>query len=284
MGAKIETQKNPMPILQAIKISSATTRPGHAGTIMNLQIVSNTQNNSYLNQAPQKNTCQNFPTQTKSWNQKFQTQKNPLIIPVTWNPKSLPPTPGSWTQALINTSYWPFWSRHLHLHRCTAGEARGAAAPSNFGQLKVFGQHEKIWAKPVFKDVCMFLLLFWRDLIFSILTWSQHNNPVTLTRDRGCLARDEFLHGYKGKVSYANFFYCWALYCNGLFPLVNLLERTSALLSRIICARRTVYGRWHQQWVWKWRSGWLILSLNYKKNLIFLKRSIKRFKTYSLIC
>ena len=66
MGAKIETPKNPMPILQAIKISSATMRPGHAGTITNLQIVSNTQNNSYLNQAPPKNTCQNFPTQTKS--------------------------------------------------------------------------------------------------------------------------------------------------------------------------------------------------------------------------
>ena len=62
MGAKIETQKNPMPILQAIKISRATTQPGHAGTITNLQIVSNTPKNSYLNQAPQKNTCQNFPT------------------------------------------------------------------------------------------------------------------------------------------------------------------------------------------------------------------------------
>ena len=66
MGAKIETQKNPMPILQAIKISRATTQPGHAGTITNLQIVSNTPKHSYLNQGPQKNTCQNFPTQTKS--------------------------------------------------------------------------------------------------------------------------------------------------------------------------------------------------------------------------
>ena len=106
MGAKIETQKNPMPILQAIKISRATTQPGHAGTITNLQIVSNTPKNSYLNQAPQKNTCQNFPTQTKSWNQKFQTQKNPLIIPVTWNPKSLPPTarvmdPGSYKHFIL---------------------------------------------------------------------------------------------------------------------------------------------------------------------------------------
>ena len=29
-----------------------------------------------------------------------------------------------------------------------AGGARGAAAPPNFGQLRFFGQHEKIWAKP----------------------------------------------------------------------------------------------------------------------------------------
>ena len=47
-----------------------------------------------------------------------------------------------------------------------AGGARGAAAPPNFGQLRFFGQLEKIWAKPVFKDVSMFLLLFWRDKYF----------------------------------------------------------------------------------------------------------------------
>ena len=63
MGAKIKTPKNPMPIFRAKKISRATltTRPGYAGTIMNLQIVLNTRKNSYLNQA-----TQNFPTQTKS--------------------------------------------------------------------------------------------------------------------------------------------------------------------------------------------------------------------------
>ena len=139
MGAKIETQKNPMPILQAIKISRATTQPGHAGTITNLQIVSNTPKNSYLNQAPPKNTCQNFPTQTKSWNQKFQTQKNPLIIPVTWNPKSLPPPPpGSWTQALMNTSYWPLWSRHLHLHRRTGWGGEGGCSPLKFWATQNF--------------------------------------------------------------------------------------------------------------------------------------------------
>ena len=41
-----------------------------------------------------------------------------------------------------------------------AGGARGAAAPQILGNSDFLGQHEKIWAKPVFKDVCMFLLLF----------------------------------------------------------------------------------------------------------------------------
>ena len=31
-----------------------------------------------------------------------------------------------------------------------AGGARGAAAPPNLGQLRFFGQREKIWAEPVF--------------------------------------------------------------------------------------------------------------------------------------
>ena len=39
-----------------------------------------------------------------------------------------------------------------------AGGARGTAAPPKFGQLRFFGQHEKIWAKPVFKDVSMFFI------------------------------------------------------------------------------------------------------------------------------
>ena len=39
------------------------------------------------------------------------------------------------------------------------GAARGAAAHPNFGQLRFFGQQKKIWEKPVFKDVSMFILL-----------------------------------------------------------------------------------------------------------------------------
>ena len=40
-----------------------------------------------------------------------------------------------------------------------AGGARGAAALPKFGQLRFFGQQEKIWAKPVFKDVSMFFII-----------------------------------------------------------------------------------------------------------------------------
>ena len=40
-----------------------------------------------------------------------------------------------------------------------AGGARGAAAPTKSGQLRFFGQQEKIWAKPVFKDVSMFIII-----------------------------------------------------------------------------------------------------------------------------
>ena len=47
-----------------------------------------------------------------------------------------------------------------------AGGARGAAAPPNFGQLRFFGQQEKIWAKLFFKDVSVFFLLVLRDKYF----------------------------------------------------------------------------------------------------------------------
>ena len=41
-----------------------------------------------------------------------------------------------------------------------AGGQGGAAAPPNFGQLRFFGQREKIWAKPVFKDVSILFNYF----------------------------------------------------------------------------------------------------------------------------
>ena len=44
-------------------------------------------------------------------------------------------------------------------HRRTGRGARGAAAAPKFWQLRFFGQQEKIWAKPVFKDVSMFIII-----------------------------------------------------------------------------------------------------------------------------
>ena len=52
-----------MPNFRAIKISRGTTQPGYVGATSNIQIVSNTSKTPYLNQATQKNICQNFPTQ-----------------------------------------------------------------------------------------------------------------------------------------------------------------------------------------------------------------------------
>ena len=49
---------------------------------MSLLIVLNGQENPYLNQATQNNTCQ-ILLPKKSRNQKFQPQNNPSIIPVT---------------------------------------------------------------------------------------------------------------------------------------------------------------------------------------------------------
>ena len=47
-----------------------------------------------------------------------------------------------------------------------AGGARGAAAPPNYEQLRFFGQQEKIWAKPVFKNISMLLYYFEEINIF----------------------------------------------------------------------------------------------------------------------
>ena len=49
--------------------------PGYTGTITNLQIVLNTPKNPYLNQATQKNTCQNFPTSKNPEIENFKPQR-----------------------------------------------------------------------------------------------------------------------------------------------------------------------------------------------------------------
>ena len=83
------------------------------------------------------------------------------------------------------------------------GGTRGAAAPPKFEQLRFFGQQEKIWAKPGFKDVSLFFYCYFEEI--NILFYShknpdvgRRNNQVTFSRDIGCLARDEFLVIRKG--------------------------------------------------------------------------------------
>ena len=80
MGAKIKTQKNPYGFKQNRKKyldqnstpkKSNAKFPSHENfqkalndiTITNLQIVSKTPKNPYLNQATPKNTCENYPTE-----------------------------------------------------------------------------------------------------------------------------------------------------------------------------------------------------------------------------
>ena len=46
--------------------------------------------------------------------------------------------------------------------------ARKAAGPPNYRQLRFFGQQEKIWAKPVFKDISMLPYYFEEINIFYL--------------------------------------------------------------------------------------------------------------------
>ena len=62
----------------------------------------------------------------------------------------------------VNMSSTRLWESMAKIIGVRAGGARGAAAPPNFGQRRFFGQREKIWEKSVFKDVTMFIYLFWR--------------------------------------------------------------------------------------------------------------------------
>ena len=49
-------------------------------------------------------------------------------------------------------------------------------ASPNFGQLGFFGQQEKIWAKPGFKDVFMFFFYYYFEEI-NIFCFNLKKNP-----------------------------------------------------------------------------------------------------------
>ena len=69
----------------------------YTGTITNLQIVLNTQQNPYLNQATQKSTCQTFPTQKNPEIKNFKPQK---IVRLSLSLEIQSTSPGSWGSCL----------------------------------------------------------------------------------------------------------------------------------------------------------------------------------------
>ena len=68
---------------------------------------------------------------------------------------------GAHPDELLHGGRKPTGTSVTEFHRRTGRGGRGgAAAPPNFGQLRFFGQGEKIWAKPAFKDVSILFYYF----------------------------------------------------------------------------------------------------------------------------
>ena len=87
-GPKFNPQKNPVPSHKNFQEALNDI------TIMNLQIVFNTQNNPYLNQTAQKILAKIFlPKQIPK--SKI-SKRNPLIIPLRLDIESIPPSPARW--------------------------------------------------------------------------------------------------------------------------------------------------------------------------------------------
>ena len=100
--------------------------------------------NPYLNQATQKITCQNFlPKNLWSRNQKFQTPKDPSIIPVTWNAEYLRPSL-TWRGCKIGS--------HWTVYRGTQQEILKQQKSMN----KAFWSHFKHFERLLGK-ICLFL-------------------------------------------------------------------------------------------------------------------------------
>ena len=86
-----------MPNFRALKIYL------YVGTITNLQIVLNTRKNLHLNQATQKNTCQNFPPQKIPELENFEPPKilrSSLSLEIRSTPLQTPPPPTPLGRAL----------------------------------------------------------------------------------------------------------------------------------------------------------------------------------------
>ena len=86
------TPKNPMLHFRALASlvvlysqNYSCMWPKYTGITTTLRIGFNTPKNLYLNQVTQKKTTHQISYPKKSRNWKFQTPKNPLIIPVIWD-------------------------------------------------------------------------------------------------------------------------------------------------------------------------------------------------------
>ena len=85
-----------------------------------------------------------------------------------------------------------YWLTHSRMSR------GGLQAPKIWATW-IFWAAREIWAKPIFKEVCMCVCVFFfskRDISYFKLV--SVVKPVKFTRDSGCLARDEFLAIIKG--------------------------------------------------------------------------------------
>ena len=128
--------KNPMPILWPLKVPERgnaitqrkTLEIEHLCLFIHYTIWIYPFPHLLLFTSPQKIPTQiklpkpNFRTQKKSRNRKFQTQNNPSIIPVTWNPE-YPPPPLGFKAVLIWILHFPkpnYWYIAIYITFSTA--------------------------------------------------------------------------------------------------------------------------------------------------------------------
>ena len=112
--------------------------------------------------------------------------------------------------------------------------------PQYLGNSDFLGSKRKFGQRQFLKTFPCFSYYYFEEInIF----YNNRNNPVTFTRESDCLARDEFLvirEGYHKLIFLLlGTVLQWAISSRELSGINFRLD----LLSRIISARRTVYGR-----------------------------------------
>ena len=103
------------------------------------------------------------------------------------------------------------------VHRRTGRGGEGGYSPPKVWATQIFwAARENLGKANFWRRFHVFSYYYYfEEIIFSILTRSQRNNSVTFTRDMSW-PNTWWVSGYKERVSYADFFYCWALYFTAL--------------------------------------------------------------------